>query len=94
MCRKLNFLSLLKIDGAVRHHRAEPFVDNTGGGLDSDDSDLDLALSGDARKNKVGRGYRLSREDFVIKYLSRDIKEQEDATAVRHQEEPRAALQQ
>ena len=65
-----------------------------GGGIDSDsDSDLDLdisvdimALSGDARKeiNKVGKGYELGREDF-IKYLARDIEEQEEARAARQQ---------
>jgi len=72
-----------------------------GGALDSDDdSDLDLdisvdimALSGDARKeiNKVGRGYELGREDF-IKYLARDIEEQEEARAARQQEEEKAKL--
>ena len=78
-------------------------VDDPGGGgaLDSDDdSDLDLdisvdimALSGDARKeiNKVGRGYELGREDF-IKYLARDIEEQEEARAARQQEEEKAKL--
>lgn len=69
-------------------------ADDPGGGIDSDDdSDLDLdisvdimALSGEARReiNKVGRGYELGREDF-IKYLARDIEEQEEARAARQQ---------
>ena len=69
-------------------------AETPGGGGDSDsDSDLDLdisvdimALSGDARKeiNKVGKGYELGREDF-IKYLARDIEEQEEARAARQQ---------
>ena len=52
-----------------------------------------MALSGDARKeiNKVGRGYELGREDF-IKYLARDIEEQEEARAARQQEEEKAKL--
>ena len=69
-------------------------AETPGGGGDSDsDSDLDLdisvdimALSGDARKeiNKVGKSYELGREDF-IKYLARDIEEQEEARAARQQ---------
>ena len=76
-------------------------ADDPGGGIDSDDdSDLDLdisvdimALSGEARReiNKVGRGYELGREDF-IKYLARDIEEQEEARAARQQEEEKAKL--
>ena len=52
-----------------------------------------MALSGEARKeiNKVGRGYELGREDF-IKYLARDIEEQEEARAARQQEEEKAKL--
>ena len=40
---------------------------------------------------QVGRGYELGREDF-IKYLARDIEEQEEARAARQQEEEKAKL--
>lgn len=67
---------------------------------DSDGEELDLdisvdimALSNDARKeiNLVGKGYNLGKEDF-IKYLGRDIEEQEEAKVSRQQEEEKALL--
>ena len=67
-----------------------------------DDSDFDMdfdmtvdimALNPDAQKeiNKIGKGYHLGKEDF-IRYLARDIEEQEELKAAKQQEEEKAAM--
>ena len=53
-----------------------------------------MALGNDGQKdiNKVGKGYSLGKEDF-IKFLAKDIEEQEEIKAAKQEEEKKAALQ-
>ena len=67
-------------------------------GEDDSDSDIDLdmtvdimALNTDSQRdiNRVGKGYNLGRDDF-IKFLARDIEEQQELKAAKQQEEEKA----
>ena len=68
---------------------------------DDSDSDVDLdltvdmmALGNDGQKdiNKVGKGFNLGKDDFV-RFLARDIEEQEELRAAKQEEEKKSALQ-
>ena len=78
------------------------FPDPRMSGAQNDDSDSDvdiditvdiMALGPEYQKeiNKVGKGYNLGKEDF-IKYLARDIEEQQDIKDQKQHEEERSML--